>query len=68
MCKALIEGKLKNLLSGLEVKLASNTASIYFVGGSVTIADLQAGSITSPDNEYRPPLLYTSWITPAPPS
>ena len=41
MCKSLMEGKLKSLFEGLAARLAANKASPYFVGDSITIADLQ---------------------------
>lgn len=37
-------GKVKDLLEALEVKLAANPASPFFVGRSLTIADLQVSS------------------------
>lgn len=41
MIKALLEGKLKRTLEALEAKLVANKDSPYFVGDSITIADIQ---------------------------
>ncbi|CAN0295984.1 unnamed protein product [Ascophyllum nodosum] len=45
MCKSLMEGKLKSLFEGLAARLAANKASPYFVGDSITIADLQVYAV-----------------------
>ncbi|CAN0516854.1 unnamed protein product, partial [Scytosiphon promiscuus] len=39
-CKALMAGKLKDLLETIAGKLAANTASAFCVGDSLTIADI----------------------------
>lgn len=46
-CKALIAGKLKDLLESIARRLEANTSSAYCVGGSLTIADIMVSFFSS---------------------